>query len=170
MNKYHAYPATTKDPDLLNPRWPAILLFVIGLSLFLYLGRYLVRRFTADHTGPNYRDIKSLALFIVALGGLYLLAINPFSLLFFVPMLFWFPIKGRPGLGRLLDIFFFLLGGLVLYALVYTFGFVILRYNLAFLWYMLNMFSTGMIGFVTAIMITAVVAAGLMMIVNPPRK
>ena len=170
MNKYHAYPATTKDPDLLNPRWPAILLFVIGLSLLLYLGRYLVRRFTANRTGPNYTDIKSLALFIVALGGLYLLAINPFSLLFFVPMLFWLLIQGRPGIGRLLDILFFLLGGLVLYALVYTFGFVILRYNLAFLWYMLNMFSTGMIGFVTAMMITAVVAAGLMMIVNPPSK
>jgi len=170
MNKYHAYPATTKDPDLLNPRWPAIILFLIGLSLFLYVGRYLISRFAGNSTQPDYADIRSFALFIVFLGEMYLLAINPFSLLFFVPMLFWFLIRGRPGTGRILDILFFLLGGLVLYALVYTFGFVILRYNLAFLWYMLNMFSTGMIGFVTATMITAVVAAGLMLIVNPPGK
>jgi hypothetical protein len=63
-----------------------------------------------------------------------------------------------------------LLGGLVVYALVYMFGFITLRYNWAFLWYMLNMFSTRMIGFITAAMITSVVAAGLTMIVNPPRK
>ena len=108
-------------------------------------------------------------MFIVALGGLYLLAINPFSLLFFVPLLFWFLIRGREGFGRVLDIVFFLLGGLVVYALIYIFGFQVLRYNLAFLWYILNMFSIRMIGFPTAAMITAVVAAGLTMIVNPPR-
>ena len=169
MNDYHAYPATTKDPDLLNPRWIPIILFLLGLSLFLYLGRRFVRRYAGDGTQLYHAQVKSLALFIVALGGLYLLAINPFSLLFFVPLLFWFLIRGREGFGRVLDIVFFLLGGLVVYALIYIFGFQVLRYNLAFLWYILNMFSIRMIGFPTAAMITAVVAAGLTMIVNPPR-
>ena len=118
----------------------------------------------------NIRRLKSFALFVIGLGGLYVIAINPFSLLFFLPLLFWFLIRGRKGIGRGLDILFFLLGGLVVYALIYIFGYLTLRYNLAFLWYMLNMFSIRMIGFPTAIMITAVIAAGLTMIVNPPRR
>ena len=168
MNKYYAYPATTKDPDLLNPRWLTIILFVTGLSLFFCLGRYLVRRYAGTSAKPHLAEIKSLALFVVALGALFLLFRNPFSLLFFVPLLFWFLIKGRNGIGRVLDILFFLLGGLVIYALIYMFGFITLRYNLAFLWYLLYMFSTRMIGFPIAAMITAVLAAGLSMVVIPP--
>jgi len=170
MNKYHAYPATTKDPDLLNPRWLTIILFAIGLSLFLYLGRYFVRRYAGSSANLHFAEIKSLALFVVALGALFLLFRNPFSLLFFFPLLFWFLIKGRNGIGRILDILFFLLGGLVIYALIYMFGFITLRYNLAFLWYLLYMFSVRMIGFPLAAMITAVLAAGLSMIIMPPLK
>lgn len=170
MNAYHAYPATTKDPDLLHPRWTAVILFIIGLSLFLFLGRYLVRGYASHKVQPSHEQIKSFALFVIALGGIYILLINPFSLLFFVPLLFWLLIRGRAGAGRILDIVFFLLGGLVVYALIYMFGFLTLRYDWAFLWYMLNMFSIRMIGFPTAAMITAVIAAGLAMIVNPPRK
>jgi hypothetical protein len=168
MNAYHRYPATTKDQDLLHPRWPAVMLFLIGLGLFLFLGRYLVRRYASHWAEPRREEIKSFALFAIALGGLYVVAINPFSLLFFVPLLFWFLIRGRQGIGRGLDILFFLLGGLVVYALIYIFGFLTLRYNLAFLWYLMNMFSIQMIGFPTATMITAVIGAGLAMIVNPP--
>lgn len=168
MNSYHAYPATTKDPDLLHPRWLAIILYLIGLSLFLYLGRYFIRRHAGGWTSPHHAAIKSLALFVIAISGLYLLAINPFSLLFFAPLLFWFLIRGRQGIGRGLDILFFLLGGLVVYALIYIFGFLTLRYDLAFLWFMMNMFSIQMITFPTAFMITAVIAAGLTLIVNPP--
>jgi hypothetical protein len=172
MNKYHAYPATTKDPDLLNPRWLTIILFLVGLSLFLYLGRRFVRQYAGDATQPRPRhaDIKSLALFIVGLGGVYVIAISSFSLLFFLPLGFWFLINGRQGSARSLDIMFFALGGLIVYALIYIFGFTVLRYNFAFLWYMMYMFSTRMIGFYTAVVITAVIAAGLTMIVNPPRK
>jgi hypothetical protein len=143
---------------------------MIGLGFFLFLGRYLVRRYASHWAQPQREKIKSFALFVIALGGLYVVAINPFSLLFFVPLLFWFLIRGRQGMGRGLDILFFLLGGLVVYALIYIFGFLTLRYNLAFLWYMMNMFSIQMIGFPTATMITAVIAAGLVMIVNPPRR
>ena len=170
MSSYHTYPATTKDPDLLHPRWPAVILFLVGLILFLFIGRYFVRHYVGHWAQPEHQEIKSFALFVIGLGGLYVIAINPFSLLFFVPILFWFLIRGRRGMGRVLDILFFLLGGLVVYALIYIFGFLTLRYNLAFLWYMLNMFSIQMIGFSTATMITAVIAAGLAMIVNPPRK
>lgn len=46
---------------------------------------------------------------------------------------------------------------------------VILRNDFAILWYLRMMFSTGMISFPTAVAITAIVAAGLSMIVNPPQ-
>ena len=49
MVKYEAYPATTKDPLMLNPDWTAVILFLIGLGIFFILARWLVRRFTAGH-------------------------------------------------------------------------------------------------------------------------
>ena len=64
----------------------------------------------------------------------------------------------------------FLLGGLLVYALVNFFGFVILRYGVVFLWMFLNMFSTGTIGLEVALASTAVLAAGLSMILRPPQK
>ena len=170
MDAYARYPATTKDPLLLNPRWPAVIIFLLGLALFLALGRWAVRRFAGDQPAPPFSAVKSLALLIVGLGGIYVLVLNPFSLLFFLPLLFWFLIGGRRRFGKTLDILFFLLGGLVVYGLIYIFGFQTLRYDFAFLWYMLNMFSIRMLSFLSAAMITAILAAGLSMVVNPPHK
>ena len=170
MDAFASYPATTKDPYLLNPRLSAILLFLVGLFILIFLGRRTSRRYVGHSLPLDFNALKSFALFVVGIGALYVLAINPFSLLFFIPLLFWFFIKGRTGIGKVLDVLFFLLGGLVVYALFYVFGFQTLRYNLAFFWYLLNMFSVGMISFPTAAMITAILAAGLMMVVKPPQK
>jgi hypothetical protein len=79
-------------------------------------------------------------------------------------------ISGRSKAGKALDILFFLLGGLVVYALVFIFGFVVLSYNLTFLWFMMNMFSIRLISFKTAALITAIIAAALTLVVNPPRR
>jgi hypothetical protein len=170
MGAFYRYPATTKDPYLLNPRWPAVVLFLLGLGLFIFLGRWLVRRYAGHLPVPAFGVTKSFALFVVGLGGVYVLALNPFSLLFFTPLLFWFLIGGRKGPGKVLDILFFILGGLVVYALIYFFGFVRLRYDFAMLWYLLNMFSTRMISFPTAAVITAIIAAGLSMLVRLPTR
>jgi hypothetical protein len=168
MGRYERYPATTKYPDMLSPRWTAVIIFLLGLALFLYLGRFLVRRFASTGSQPAPVQVRSLALLVIGIGTLYILLINPFSLLFAVPVLFWLLIRGRHGLGRLLDLLLFLLGGLVVYGLIYIFGFQILRYNFAFLWYMLNMFSSRMLSFPTASVIFAILAAGLSMVVTPP--
>ena len=170
MDAFASYPATTKDPYLLNPRWPAIILFLVGLSIFMLLGRRASRRYIGYSLSTDFNALKSFALLIVGIGTLYVLIINPFSLLFFVPLVFWFFIKGRSGVGKLLDVLFFLLGGLVVYALFYFFGFLTLRYDFAFFWYLLNMFSVGMISFPTAAIITAILAAGLMLVVKPPQR
>ena len=170
MDKYELYPATTKDPETLNPHWSAVLLFLIGMGVFLFLGRWLVKRSAAYPPTPAGGMIKSFGLFVVGLAGIYVLALNPFSLLFFIPLLFWLLIGVRKGSGRLLDILFFLLGGLVVYFLFYFFGFMIQRMNFAVLWYIMIMFSIQEISFLTALVITAIIAAGLAMIVNPPLK
>jgi hypothetical protein len=165
MDKYHLYPATSKDPLLYQPRWPAVIIFMVGLGALLFLGRRLAAGAGGDEQ-PRY--IKSLAMLVIALCGLYILAVNPFGLFFMMPLLFWLLIRGRRGLGRPLDVLFFLLGGLVVYALVYTFGFIVLRLNWAMLWYLLNMFSVGMISFPMAAVIMAIIAAGLTLVVDPP--
>ena len=170
LDSFPKYPATTKDPYLLNPRWTPIVLFFVGLAAFLYVGRRLAGSRAGNPPGATFRDRKSLSLFVMGLSCLYILAINPFSLLFLLPLLFWFLIRNRKGAGKGLDILFFVLGGFVVYFLIYFFGFVILRYNLLFLWYMLNMFSIRMISFRSAIMITAVIGAGLALVVNPPPR
>jgi len=170
MDQYELYPATTKDPETLNPHWPAVILFLLSFSVFLALGRRLVRRFAGETPAPDFKAVKRFGLFIVGLASLYVLVVNPFSLLFTLPLAFWFLINHRKGAWRLLDILFFLLGGLVVYALFYFFGFAIQHLNFAVLWYMLIMFSIGEIGFLTALAITAMIAAGLAMVVNPPVK
>jgi hypothetical protein len=49
-------------------------------------------------------------------------------------------------------------------------GGVFRRFGFAVFWYILMMFSIQEIGFLTALAITAILAAGLTMIVNPPLK
>ena len=167
MLEFDLYPATTKDPELLNPRWSAIILFLVGLTVFLVIGRRLTKTYYQGLTKPKFSHTKSLALFIIGIVGIYILLVNPFSLLFILPSVFWFLILGWKGLAKSLDIVLFLLGGLVVYALIYFFGFQILRYNFKFLWMFMIMFSIQMVGFGTALISTAVIAAGLTMITNP---
>ena len=166
MDKYHLYPATTKDPAMLNPRWPAVILFMLGLALFLWIGRRLVHKYAG--AVPEFWETKSLAFLFIGLVGVYIVIANPFSLLFLVPVLLWFLIRGRKGIGKLLDIFLFLLGGLMVYALIYFFGFLLLRYGFVFLWMFMNIISIGMFSFPAMLAGTAVIAAGLSLIVTPP--
>jgi hypothetical protein len=109
-------------------------------------------------------------MLILGIAGLYLLIINPFSLAFMLPLLFWLLIGNRRGVGSAADLVFFLLGGLVVYGLIYVFGFVVLRYDFAFFWYLMNMFSIGMVGFPVAVLVMAILAAGLAVIVKPPAR
>jgi hypothetical protein len=170
MDEYLEYPATTKDPAMLSPRWWPIVLFLLSMALFFYIGRWLVDRYSADKQAPEFGEIKSLAFLVIGLIGVLVLITDPFALLLLVPVLFWFLIRGRKGAGKILDVVFFLLGGLMLYALIYFFGFQILRYGIVFLWYFLNAIATGMFTFMDVTAGLAVMAAGLAMLVNLPQK
>jgi len=167
--KFHRYPATTKDPYLTQPNWLVFALALVGLAFLLFLGRRIGRRFGGSGKEPPFWVIKSFALFVIGLAAVYILALNPFSLLFIVPLLFWFLIAGRRGLGRILDIIFFLLGGLMLYALIYMFGFLTLHYNFAFLWMLMNMIADRMVSFSTMVVVAAIFSAGLSIVVGMPQ-
>jgi hypothetical protein len=170
MDKYAVYPGTPKDPVIVTPHWPAVVIFILSLVAFFYLSRWLIRRYFSDNPTDEFNMVKSLACLIVGLGALYFLFINPFSLLFLIPTLSWFLISGRKGVWRLMDIVLFLLGLLIVFALLYFFGFVIQRSNFAVLWYLMMMFSIQEVSFITGSMILAILAAGLSLIVRLPLK
>jgi hypothetical protein len=130
----------------------------------------VIKRFFGDTPALEFKHIKSLAFLVISLIALFLLITDPFALIFFIPLLLWFLIGGRRGFGRILDIILFLLGGLMLYALIFFFGFVILRYGIVFLWYFISAISTGMFSFVDVVGGAAIIAAGLSMLVNLPQK
>ena len=170
MDSYDLYPATSKDPAIYNPRWAALIGFWFSLAIFIALGRRLVRARAGHLASPDHSSVKSLALLVIALAGVYILSTNAFSLLFLVPVLSWFAITGRRGPGRAVDISLFALGGLVFYGLFYFFGFVTYDYGFAFLWFLQMMFSIQMVSFPTAAVIMAIIAAGLSMITSPPQR
>jgi hypothetical protein len=170
MQEFTSYPGTTKDVTQLNPSWLAITLFLVGVGVFFALGRWLVRRLGGDSDAPEFGSIKSLGFMIIGAISLLILIIDPFALIFFIPVLFWFLIGGRSGAGKILDVIFFILGGLMIYLLIYVFGFLLLRYDFVFLWYFISAISTGTFSFVDIAAGAAVMAAGLSMLVNPPYR
>ena len=161
MQSYDTYPATTKDPNLLNPDWFAITIYIIALVLLLKIGRIVAGKYINIQTLPSEPEKRSFAFLILGACAIYIMVINPFSLLFIAPTILWYFIRGRAGFGFAADLVLFVMGGLFFYALFYFFGFVTLRYNLAFLWFLMNMFSIQMISPPTAAVIAAVVASGI---------
>lgn len=170
MQEFTSYPGTTKDITQLNPSWLAVSLFLLGLGTFFALGRWVLSRFSSGRETPSFGGIKSLAFLIIGVIALLILLIDPFALVFFIPVLFWFLIGGRSGAGKILDVIFFVLGGLMIYALIYFFGFLLLRYEFVFLWYFISAISTGTFTFIDVAAGAAVMAAGLSLIVNPPNR
>lgn len=167
MDKYHLYPATAKDEPLFQPKWPAVILYLVILGASLLIGRVLARRVT--RATPSPAQLKAFALLVVGVGAVYILALNPFSLLFILPTVGWCFIGARRGTAWARDVALFLAGGLVVYVLLYFFGALILRNDFAVLWYLMMLFSIGVVDFPMAAVIGAIIAAGLMLVVAPPQ-
>ena len=170
LDKYAVYFATTKDPAVTTPKWTAVALWVISLALLLWIGRRFAARAMKTDEAGSWGGRKSLSLFITGLGALTIAIKNPFSLLLIITLPFWFLISGRGKAWKILDVMLFLLGGTIVYVLFYFFGWQTLHINLYILWYILMMFSIQMIPFSSAVVITAILGAGLMLVVNPPRR
>jgi hypothetical protein len=152
----------------MHPRWLAIGVWLVALGGLFAVGRRLAARFTPAVGTPPHRTIRSLAFLAIGIAALFVFLTNPFSLIFMLPLFFWLPIRGRRGAGLVVDVLLFLLGGLLIYVLVYFFGFAILRIGLYVLWYLLMMFAIPMIHPAAALAITAILAAGLSLLVRPP--
>jgi hypothetical protein len=167
MDKYALYPGTAKDEPLFEPRWPAVSLWLAALPVLFWAGRRVSGRLRGSGPGPTKAQLRAVSMLMVGLAGVYVLLSNPFSLLFMLPLLLWFLIGQRRGFGRGVDIVLFVCGGLVVYVLFYFFGFLILRNDWAILWYMLMMFSVGMVSFPTALAVAGILAAGLALVVEP---
>ncbi|MCB9569224.1 MAG: M28 family peptidase [Myxococcales bacterium] len=170
MLDFHLYPATPKDPEIFHPRWPAVVAYLAALAGMLALGRRLAARAQARDgaAAPSFGERKSLALALIAAASLYILLRSPFTLLFVVPTLAWIGVRGRCGLGRALDVVLLVVGGAILYLLIYFFGFVILRNGFGVLWYLMMMFGIGMVSLPSAIAVAAVLAGGAAIVVPPP--
>ncbi|MEZ4448473.1 MAG: M28 family peptidase [Nannocystaceae bacterium] len=166
MLEFHLYPATPRDPEIFHPRWPAVAIF-LAVTAALFVGALRLAR-RAPAASPGDRQCMGLAM--VGLCGAYVLVLNPFSLLFLVPALAWLGIRGRRGIGRALDLGLFALGGAVVYALIWFFGFVILRSGLGVLWYLMMMFAIGMVGLPTGLAITAALAGGLLLVTGAKKR
>ncbi len=166
LQKFEGYFATQKDPAFYNPRWPAVILFLGSLVLFLYAARRMTRRLQTAQ--PAFLSVKSLAFLVIGLAALYSAIFSPFSLLLTVTLFFWLLITGRRGVSFALDILFFILGSSLFIYLLYTFGFTVLRIDWLILWYIMMMVAVPMVGFFTMAVICAIVAAGLSLLVRAP--
>ena len=169
LDKFAYYFATSKDPAWTQPLGPAIGLWFLALVLMIVLGRRLAARSGLAVPPPSHAAIRSLAFLAIALAAVFVLLTNPFSLMFMLPLFFWLLIRGRGGAAYFLDLLFLLLGGLLIYVLIYFFGFVILRIGLYVLWYLLMMFAIPMIHPAAAVAIAAILAAGLSLVIPPPQ-
>ena len=169
LDKFTYYFATTKDPAWTHPRWLAIGIWFLALVGMILLSRRLAARPSAA-LAPSHPTIRSLAFLAIGLAAIFVLLTNPFSLIFMLPLFSWLLIRGRRWPGYLLDLAFFLLGGLMIYFLIYFFGFAILRIGLYILWYLLMMFAIPMIHPAAAVAIAAILAAGLSLVVRPPAR
>jgi hypothetical protein len=168
LDAFELYVATPKDPVLTNPRWPAIGVWLLGTAGLLALGRWAARRVAGDAPVPP-RLLKGVALVVVAVAGAAIALTVPFALLFLLPLVAWFAVGPRRGWGRAADVAAFLAGGLVVYALFYFMGFEILRIGWHIFWYLLMMFAIGTVSFPAAMVIMAVLTAGLALVVRPAR-
>ena len=167
MDKYHLYPATSKDPAIYSPKWTAVILWIVGLGVLFWIGRKIAAHFLLQSQKLPINVIKQFGFVILGLCGLWLLWRNPFSLIFLCPTFVWIFISGRKRSGKLIDILIFLSGCLLIFILIYFFGFVIMKNGFAILWYLMMMFSVQMISFPTAALIMACLAVGLGMVVKP---
>jgi hypothetical protein len=169
LDQFTYYFATTKHPAQTHPHWPAILIWLIALALMIALGRRLAARFSPSGAPVAYASVRSLAFLVIGLAALFVFLTNPFSLIFFLPLFFWLLIRGRHGAAFLLDLLFFLLGGVQVFVLIYFFGFAILHIGLYILWYLMMLFAIPMIHPAAAVAVAAIVAAGFSLIVRPPQ-
>jgi hypothetical protein len=168
ISRYDVYPATYNDPEISQPRVVVLLLWAIALWELLQLGRRLTDLYLQNKAPIAFSQIKSFALVVVGLGAGYLLMINPMSVILLFPLVLWLFIGGRKGAGRLLDIALMLLGASLVTIFLLYLGFEVLGNSIAIFWYFILLVAIQTISFPSALFISALIAAGLSLVIPLP--
>jgi hypothetical protein len=151
------YPAPPKDPALFEVSWAAVVLLLLSIALLTLFVRRLKKKLPSSEA-----QRKPVALFILFVLSLLIFFKNPFSLLFILPALYFWPlISPHPGFfGKLINLVFFLLGGSILFYFLYLYSFQI-YVGWYMSWYFIQMLAFKMIAPYAAIAGIMAIAAGI---------
>ncbi len=152
MLDFHLYRSTSRDPEIYAPRWPAVLATLTVIAAVGWGGWQLT-----PATRFNSSRVVALAIIAVSLAGL--LMINPLSIILALPCLVWLAIDSRRSLT--INWLLFFLGGTMVYLLIYQFGFVRMKNDLAILWFLQMMFAAKMISPLSAVLICLITGSGM---------
>lgn len=162
------FPANRAELATFQPRWLAVILYLVALAELLNLGRGMEAALF-DYLGhPNFPQVKTLALFMIGLGCLAFLFASPQLIVLLFPIASWIFITGRQGWGKLLDVALYLFGGLVLLAFIIFLANATAESGPEIVWYMLMATAVRSVSTATAVVGSIIVAAGLSLVVNLP--
>lgn len=151
------YPAPPKDPALFEVSWAAVGLFLLIIVLLTLLARWLKKKIS-----PVKAQGKLASLTVLSILSLFIFLKNPFSLLFILPVLYFWPLISPHSsiFGKLVNLVLFLLGGSVLLYFLYLYSFqIFVGWYMA--WYFLQMLAFRMIAPHAAFAGIAAIAAGI---------
>ena len=155
--RFDYYPAPPKDPALFEISWAAFVLFLLVIALLILLTRWLKKKIPAAKVQG-----RLAALTVLSILALLVFLKNPFSLLFLLPVLYFWPLISPHSslFGKLMNLIFFLLGGSVLLYFLYLYSFqIFVGWYMS--WYFLQMLAFKMIAYHAAIAGIAAIAAGI---------
>jgi Peptidase family M28 len=155
--RFDYYPAPPKDPALFEVSWAAVGLFLLIIALTTFLVRWLKKKIPRAEA-----QRRPVALIVLSVLSLLIFYKNPFSLLFILPVLYFWPLISphTSFFGKLMNLVFFLLGGSILFYFLYLYSFQIFV-GWYMTWYFLQMLAFRMIAPHAALAGITAIAAGI---------
>ncbi len=157
MPYYELYPPPPRHPLLYQPNYLAMFLWFFVTALLLYLALKFASKF-------KYENSLDFSFIILAILSIIALIYNPFAAtLLFLPAAYsWIFVDFRKSLkGKIANIFLILLGGLVVYLLVYVYSQMILLDPFLMLWYLFMGVSYNLFTPISMILYISILTVGI---------